>query len=253
MGLSTLIGTLGSAGIGFVLGWTLYFANRGKSGNLSVAEIASIAGVIAGSTVVAFLNGFGTPETDRAFLFGGYGIGVCIGFLTYYLLLRSALGKEGSDAGIALQSFRGDGLPRSAQQTARQIASGPARFARQRQSGQGGSRAAAIRAAEAMLDDLIERRKRARDPSHAEYDLEEADKIRAHQKTLKGILYELYMADVVAQMSSDEIRVFLDALETETEALSTEAARLKDASKNLDALNGTINALNTFITELRNN
>ena len=83
---------LGGFGLGFVIGWTLYFANRGKAGKLSVSDIAALITAIAGGAVIGFF-GKAPDEAAAALAIGFYGFGLFIGFLTYYGLYRKALGE----------------------------------------------------------------------------------------------------------------------------------------------------------------
>lgn len=251
MSLAVTIGTLGSDSIGFVLGWTLYFANRGKSGDLSVAELGAIAGVIAGSTVITFLDGFGIPDAQRVFLFGGYGIGVLIGFMTYFQLFRLSLRKDAeSGAGEVLRS------PAEASSyfktTNDLMRSGPVMQPRSRAPIPTRSELdAAIAAAEAVSSDLALRRANATDPSHADYDEEESSKIRALQQDVSGALRTLYMIAALQDLNSDVLRGAINTLESETDALKTEASRLKTASADINKLTEMFEMLNALIEETR--
>lgn len=255
MTLSVFIGTLGAASIGFVLGWTLYFANRGKSGDLSVADIAAIAGVIAGSTVIGFLDGFGIAEADQAYLFGGYGIGVFIGFMTYFGLYRASLranaepGTGAVLAGLALQS-RGEVQSTAAFSPAARALSTQAPAA----APQMPQRAvqACITAGEALQKDLATRRENASDPNHADYDLDEYDRLTEVQDQVRDLLKPLYLMSVLTHLTSDAVQEFITLLESETKALKTEADRLKTASTDITELGKTFETLTALIEEVRN-
>lgn len=249
MTFSTLFGTLGSFGIGFVLGWTLYFANRGKSGNLSVAELAAIAGVIAGSTIITFLDGIGVPNTDRAFLFGGYGLGVLIGFLTYFFLYRSSLGQAQSPTGIALMSVQETTAP-----AARNFSRAPS-VMRSRSAGrvstpQGDLNAAIVAAAE-TADQLYVARENALDPDHEDYDPAEASKISVLLTQTDYLLRDLRIAAGVQYLSSAGVSDLLDTLETETTALKEEAGRMKEATGKMTKVSEMFTSLDTIIGKLR--
>lgn len=94
---TTSIQVLGAMGLGFVLGWTLYFANRGRSGKISATELASIAGIIFGSAITGFFD-------ESALLLGGYGLGLFAGFVTLFALTAYAFGRQdGGGLGRAIE------------------------------------------------------------------------------------------------------------------------------------------------------
>lgn len=251
MTFPTLIASLGAASIGFVLGWTLYFANRGKSGNLTVADIAAIAGVLAGSTIVAFLDGFGIPDMERAFVFGGYGIGVLIGFLTYFQLYRASLREganpENGEALKSLQEARAFSavpfLPKRTLLRANQVVSGSLTPQ--------GDLSEAIAAAEAASTDLAIRIENATDPNHKDYDPVGYLKFVRLQQHVTQIEEHLYTLSALAGLNSSELSALLGALNQEATNLNNEADRLKEATADITQLADTFDLLNTLTEKLR--
>jgi len=194
METATIIGTLGATGIGFVLGWTLYFAIRGRSGELSIAELTAIAGVIAGSVVTAFLEGTGIPEGQRAYVFGGYGLGVLFGFLWYFTLYkRSLLNTANPEDGLALMSLNevekiatpNSTVGMRALQSRLSVAS--TELSRN-------DLFAATKATEAVSTMLGQLRENITDPSHEDYAPEHATALRALHREVSGLLQSLYLA-----------------------------------------------------------
>jgi len=70
----------GAFSFGTVLGWNLYFINRYRNGDISFGDIATLIGAVGGAAVLALF------EKD-SILFGAYGVGLGVGFFTYFLCL----------------------------------------------------------------------------------------------------------------------------------------------------------------------
>jgi hypothetical protein len=69
--------TAGALALGLVLGWNVYFVNRYRRGDVSFGDLATLLGVIGGAAVTLH---FGNNNS----LFGAYGVGLGIGFFTYF-------------------------------------------------------------------------------------------------------------------------------------------------------------------------
>ena len=87
---------LGAGGFGMILGWYLYFINRYRKGDVQLSDIVTVIGAIGGAAVTALF-----PANTS--LFGAYGIGLAIGFFSYFivllLLVRASMMKpEGKGA-----------------------------------------------------------------------------------------------------------------------------------------------------------
>jgi hypothetical protein len=71
---------MGAGAFGFVLGWNLYFINRYRTDKIGLGNLTSLVGVLGGAAVLALFPA-GTA------LFGAYGVGLALGFLSYLGLL----------------------------------------------------------------------------------------------------------------------------------------------------------------------
>jgi hypothetical protein len=77
---ASVLQLIGAALFGVVLGWLIYFVNRHRRGEVALTDIGSlIAAVGAGAVLSLFPSG-----TD---LFGAYGIGLAVGFFSYFVVL----------------------------------------------------------------------------------------------------------------------------------------------------------------------
>lgn len=71
---------VGAACFGILIGWYVYYINRYRKGDVQISDLVSVIGVVGGGAVLALFK----PETD---LFGAYGIGLAIGFFSYFIVL----------------------------------------------------------------------------------------------------------------------------------------------------------------------
>lgn len=71
---------LGAGGFGAILGWYLYYINRYRAGAIGLGDLATVVGVLGGGAVVALFP----AKSD---LFGAYGVGLFVGFFSYFLIL----------------------------------------------------------------------------------------------------------------------------------------------------------------------
>jgi hypothetical protein len=72
---------LGAIGFGTIIGWLVYYINRYRTGDVQFSDLATVIGIIGGGAILTLF-----PEgTD---LFGGYGIGLFIGFFSYFIYLN---------------------------------------------------------------------------------------------------------------------------------------------------------------------
>jgi hypothetical protein len=78
---------IGAGAFGFVLGWNVYFVNRYRTDQVALANLTSLAGVLGGGTVLALF-----PAGSK--LFGAYGIGLALGFLSYLTVLLLMVAKS---------------------------------------------------------------------------------------------------------------------------------------------------------------
>jgi hypothetical protein len=84
----------GALGFGLVIGWFLYFVNRYRTAEASFSDITTILGAVGGGAVTSLFG------EGSAALFGAYGVGLAIGFFSYFLVLVVLVGVSknfGSD------------------------------------------------------------------------------------------------------------------------------------------------------------
>ncbi|VAW33031.1 hypothetical protein MNBD_CHLOROFLEXI01-4192 [hydrothermal vent metagenome] len=71
----------GAMGFGALIGWLVYYINRYRTGDVQFSDLATIIGILGGGAILALFP----PSTD---LFGGYGIGLFVGFFSYFIYLN---------------------------------------------------------------------------------------------------------------------------------------------------------------------
>lgn len=77
------IAEFGSISFGLVIGWFLYFLNRYRRTEASFTDISTILGAIGGAAITSLFG------DGKQALFGAYGIGLAIGFFSYFLFLTA--------------------------------------------------------------------------------------------------------------------------------------------------------------------
>ncbi|MEV0618699.1 hypothetical protein AB0I81_35635 [Nonomuraea sp. NPDC050404] len=77
--MAVLVTVLGSICFGLVIGWITYGTLRHKRTGPGLSELAAVLGAVGGGLVTALL---GQPE-----VFGGYAIGLAVGFFGYLVLV----------------------------------------------------------------------------------------------------------------------------------------------------------------------
>lgn len=82
---ATLIQLLGAGGLGFVIGWYVYYINRYRRSDVQISDLLTLIGAIGGGATTALFP----AKTD---LFGAYGIGLFAGFFSYFLVLIILVG-----------------------------------------------------------------------------------------------------------------------------------------------------------------
>jgi hypothetical protein len=85
MQTASLIQLLGAGGLGFVIGWYVYYINRYRRSDVQISDLLTLMGAIGGGATTALFP----AKTD---LFGAYGIGLFAGFFSYFLLLIILVG-----------------------------------------------------------------------------------------------------------------------------------------------------------------
>jgi hypothetical protein len=71
---------LGAGGFGAIVGWFIYYVNRYRRGDVQFSDLTTLVGAIGGAAILALFP-VGTS------LFGAYGIGLFVGFFSYFLSL----------------------------------------------------------------------------------------------------------------------------------------------------------------------
>jgi hypothetical protein len=82
---ASLIQLLGAGGLGFVIGWYVYYINRYRKSDVQISDLLTLIGAIGGGATTALFP----AKTD---LFGAYGIGLFAGFFSYFLVLIILVG-----------------------------------------------------------------------------------------------------------------------------------------------------------------
>jgi len=70
----------GAAGFGALIGWYVYYINRYRKGNVQFSDLVTLIGILGGGAIIALFP----ARTD---LFGAYGVGLFIGFFSYFIVL----------------------------------------------------------------------------------------------------------------------------------------------------------------------
>lgn len=63
----------------------MYYINRHRKGDVQLSDLVTLLGVLGGTAVLAIFP----PRSD---LFGAYGIGLAVGFFSYFLVLVFLVG-----------------------------------------------------------------------------------------------------------------------------------------------------------------
>jgi hypothetical protein len=77
---ASTIQLLGAAGFGVILGWYVYYINRYRLANVQLSDLVTLVGVLGGGAILVLFPA-------RSDLFGAYGVGLFIGFFSYFLAL----------------------------------------------------------------------------------------------------------------------------------------------------------------------
>ena len=71
---------VGAACFGALIGWYIYYINRYRTGQVQLNDLVTLIGVVGGASILALF-----PSGSD--LFGGYGIGLAVGFFGYFAIL----------------------------------------------------------------------------------------------------------------------------------------------------------------------
>lgn len=239
--------TIGAIGLGFVLGWTLFFANRGKAGNISVTDLVAIAGVIAGGAIATLIDKVGGAD-GKALMFGGYGIGLFIGFLTQYVLVR--LAKPGSRAELAASSLMELGL-----RTHPLVPGTPGVLAAPLTSpGATPSNAdlkTDLQAARDAIAEVTRELAAATDAAEDAGQTAKADAIREDIRRLDETDQSLAARLASTHLNGSEMTAFLGAIQTETARLHGGADRMRQVTNAMAKVAKLLSAFDALLGTLR--
>jgi hypothetical protein len=70
----------GAGAFGTVIGWYIYYINRHRREDVTATDLVTLIGIIGGTAVLALFP----AQSD---LFGAYGLGLAIGFFSYFLVM----------------------------------------------------------------------------------------------------------------------------------------------------------------------
>jgi hypothetical protein len=82
-----IIQLAGAFSFGVVIGWYVYYINRYRKSDVQLTDLVTLIGVLGGGAILAIFPAAST-------LFGGYGVGLAIGFFGYFLFLLGFVGKS---------------------------------------------------------------------------------------------------------------------------------------------------------------
>jgi len=82
----------GALAFGAVVGWFIYYINRYRRGDVQISDVTTLIGAIGGAGVLVLFRKEGTD--DGGLLFGAYGIGLALGFFSYYVVLVILVSKS---------------------------------------------------------------------------------------------------------------------------------------------------------------
>lgn len=87
--ISKIIQLAGAFFFGTIIGWYVYFINRYRKADVQFSDVLALIGVIGGGAILALF-----PANTE--LFGAYGIGLAVGFFSYFLVLIYMVRKSQS-------------------------------------------------------------------------------------------------------------------------------------------------------------
>lgn len=85
---------LGSAAFGILIGWFVYYINRYRKGDVQFSDLTTLIGIIGGGSVMTLFESK-TPGLTKEEMFGAYGIGLFLGFFSYFALLLILVKNSG--------------------------------------------------------------------------------------------------------------------------------------------------------------
>jgi hypothetical protein len=83
-----MVAEVGAGFFGLVVGWVTYRTLRRKEGSVLLSDIATVIGAVGGGAITTLFK-------DGA-IFGGYCIGLAVGFFAYFIVNLMVYGKDQS-------------------------------------------------------------------------------------------------------------------------------------------------------------
>jgi hypothetical protein len=74
------IAIAGAVAFGLVVGWFVYHVNRHRREEAKLTDVVGLIGAVGGAAVLALFP-------SKSSLFGGYGLGLAMGFFLYFIVL----------------------------------------------------------------------------------------------------------------------------------------------------------------------
>lgn len=87
MSSASTVQVIGAGAFGLIIGWNLYAINRYRTDAVGIGDLAAIVGAIGGAAILDLFP----AGTD---LFAGYGIGLAVGFFSYFGVLACLVRKS---------------------------------------------------------------------------------------------------------------------------------------------------------------
>ncbi len=235
----------GTAGIGFVIGWSLYFANRGKSGDISASELAAIVGAIAGAAVLGLAN-------DNPDLLGAYGAGLFVGFMTLLILtwkfVRSA--TDGSGPGPlekAISPRPREPEPQGPARSRSTVGSAGSAGAARESSALEGELTQARDALVDLIAQVDDARKDAKNAGNSQL----AGELDAELTRLINLLRDVNLSLALQAFTSSELKALKTVIDREIENMEDEANRLKQVTAAQTQLANVLTALTSITKSLK--
>ncbi len=84
---ATTIMLLGAGCFGLIIGWQVYLINRYRTAAVDFGDLATVIGIIGGGAILSLF-----PAGSE--LFGAYGIGLALGFFSYFIMLLALVSRS---------------------------------------------------------------------------------------------------------------------------------------------------------------
>lgn len=234
--------SLGAFSLGFLIGWLVYFMNRHRKGEVSLADLGVLVGIFAGSGVAGLLGGTpGTPMNPDAA--GAYCIGLLAGFLCYLTVLIGIVRRHRDQFDMLYFVDGRRKQPDPAYELTPQARPFATRLVAL-DSGDEAEMGQIIDQAIADIDTCIDK---LNNEKAAEPDSTKRDEIRAVIKELALRQGQLFSARTRLDFSRPDVVAAIARLSQLGNDLTTEAQRMKNAAAAIGQAAEVIGAVNAII------